>query len=285
MKEVKGERKPQKYMLPYWAVLGFVIIGSTMSAAGYFTAPQNRNVFITLYSVGMVILFFVGLVARNLAKSTEKTKDIDAIAWLLNSESTPSEIRSLLLRIGQMTDKSNKHYDYRPRLLDSLMPLLSSLITSPRTKMLYDRDESDQDDLTMYVSCLAQLSNFDDDPWSWHFWKRDTRKMLRSLHEDAKKHPILEDSLRKKLEELIKDPKSKRELIDAAKAVLISYSSDEQREELLRELKVSGDTSSTTTLTEPGNTGYEARSRRRRWNGYDMLGVAGHRIRQDRFGA
>jgi hypothetical protein len=71
----------------------------------------------------------------------------------------------------------------------------------------------------------------------------------------------LEDSLRKKLEELIKDSLS-NDLAEATQAVLDSYNyrSDEHRNELrMQELEVSGDVSSMTTLTEPAHPYNEAR--------------------------
>jgi hypothetical protein len=103
MKEVKKERKPQKYRLPNFILGVFVVIGSILCAAGYFTGSQN--IFIFLDCVGMLLLFIVGYLARDLAKSTNKTKDIDAIAW---SKSTPSEIEQLLKSIGQFTTDNEK---------------------------------------------------------------------------------------------------------------------------------------------------------------------------------
>jgi hypothetical protein len=264
MKEIKNIRKPQKYRLPYFALGGFVIIGSIMSAAGYFTGSQN--IFIILYCVGMSILFIVGLVARGLAKSTEKTKDIDAIAWFLNSLSEPSKIVLYLKRIGQSTTDSDtaQGNGYKARLLNSLMPLLSSLITSRRTKILSDKNNLK--DLETYVSCLAQLSDFKEDRWSWKFWKLETLKMLLHLREDAKTLPILENSLREKLEEFQNSPSA--DLKEAANAVLRRYQVHEHGNELQLqplESEVSGDTSSMNTLTEPEHWHtYEARSQYRR---------------------
>ena len=251
----KYDRKPQKYRLPHFALGGFVVIGSILCAAGYFT--YSPKTFIILYSVGMSLLFLFGMAARPLAKSTKKTRDIDAIAWLLNFESAPSEIMLLLKRIGQLTRDDDKHYHYRARLLESLMPLLSSLITSPRTKMEYDN--SKLEDLETYVSCLAQLSRFDDDClWSWKFWRKSWESW-RLVREDAKQHPILEPFLIKKLVALIEDKSIEDEFSinpkEAAKVVLRNYGMDEHGEKLpvedCQQQQVSGNASSKTRFTDP----------------------------------
>ena len=261
-------RRPQKYSLPHFALGGFVLIGSILAAAGYFTGTQE--IFIILYVIGMSILFIGGGVARYLAKSSKKTRVIDAMAWLLNSESTPSKIEPLLQRIGQVTfDKGDEdgYSHYRARLLESLMPLLSSLITSPRTKKLYDH--SQLKDLEIYVSSLAQLSDFKHD----HFWDWD---FLKNLREDAKSHPVLEDTLRKKLVELIKDSRSD-DLRAAASVVLYNFGFNENGKNLTS-TKVAidvSDASSMTTLTElePGYpfNGANLKRHSRRKKGYNML--------------
>ena len=264
----KPPRRPQKYRLPYFALGGFVIIGSILAAAGYFTS--TRKIFIILYVIGMLVLFIVGVVARYLAKSSKKTRVIDAMAWLLNSESTPSKIEPLLQRIGHITlDNGDKdgYNHYRARLLESLMPLLSSLITSPRTKKLYDH--SQLKDLEIYVSSLAQLSDFKHDHfWDWEF--------LKNLREDAKSHPVLEDTLRKKLVELIKDSRSD-DLRAAASVVLYNFGFNENGKNLTS-TKVAidvSDASSMTTLTElePGYpfNGVNLKRHSRRKKGYNML--------------
>jgi hypothetical protein len=267
----KNSRKPQKYRLPHFALGGFVIIGSILAAAGYFTGPGSRNIFLILYVIGMSVLFIVGLAARYLAKSSKKTIVIDAMAWLLNSESDPSKIEPLLQRIGQITfdnGEEDGYNHYRARLLESLMPLLSSLITSPRTKMLYDH--SQLKDLETYVSSLAQLSDFKDDP----FWDR---RFLKHLREDAKRHPILEYTLRKKLVELIEDSRSK-DLTDAAIAVLRNFGLDSQEKFQKQGFDVLdiSDTSSMNTLTDPEHPFDGAslkRHSRRTKKGYNMLNL------------
>jgi hypothetical protein len=290
-------RKPQRYRLPHFALVGFIIIGSILSAAGYFTS--SRKIFVILYCVGMSLLFFVGVAARGLAKSSKKTGVIDAIAWLLNSKSTPSEIEPLVKKIGNITmDNDNDGYNhYRARLLESLMPLLSSLITSPRTKTLYDG--SQPNDLETYVSCLAMLSDFKDDPFfRWkslcHLGKdaksmcllREDANSVWHLREDAKSHPILEESLRQNLVELIKNSRSDK-LRDVAGLVLRNFGFNENGENLLRSMQdieipeplqdfeESGDASSTTTIVEPLAEHYEMKwkGQSRRKKGYNMLNV------------
>jgi hypothetical protein len=234
---------------------------SILAAAGYFTG--SREIFIILYCIGMSVLFIVGLAARFLAKSSKKTRVIDAMAWLLNSESKPSKIEPLLKRIGHITsdtDDEDGYNHYRARLLESLMPLLSSLITSPRTKMLYDH--SQLKDLETYVLSLAILSDFKDD----NFW--DPR-FLKHLGEDVKSHPILEDTLREKLVELIKDPRSNTNVTSAASIALNNFGWNEDGE-LKKQLEPEvSDASSMTTLRNPFNGADLKRYSRRK--GYNKL--------------
>ena len=108
---------------------------------------------------------------------------------------------------GQMTRAGSSGFDYRPRLLESLLPLLT-LITSHNT-----HSTNEDSHLEIYIACLAQLSEFTDDKGT--FW---------CLREDAKQHPMLDQKLINKLVELADSPHDfQGGLKDAAANVLYNY--------------------------------------------------------------
>ena len=96
--------------------------------SGYFCGDRLKHSsfipFVTLYGFSMVILALYGWVSSGMSKSMAETGEIDAIAWLLKS--TSSQDPTFFKKAGQMVVGSQ----YQPRLLKSLMPLLSLLITS-----------------------------------------------------------------------------------------------------------------------------------------------------------
>ncbi|KAF8801147.1 hypothetical protein BYT27DRAFT_7115509 [Phlegmacium glaucopus] len=239
-------RIPQKYRLPLFSLGNFVVIGSLLSTAGYFN--HSWGIFITLYIIGMVLLLLFGIIARPLAKSTKETREIDAVAWLLNS--TSSDSRSLFMKAGKITSGKGddaRGGDYKPRLLASLLPLLSSLITSPRTKV---DEDSKPTDLEVYVSCLAQLSDFVRDTGSW-----------RLLHEDGKRHSKLEPPLVTKLVWLATNPLALEQCGEnvkkAAIAVLHNHRMDEHgKTKKQKKQQASGGVGSTITLPEPAHSYY-----------------------------
>ena len=207
MQESPGaDHKPQKFRLPLLILLTFLIIAPILAAAGYFRNPQKSPFFISLYSVGMLVLFAFGWMASGLSKSMEETREIDAIAWLLNS--TPSHNPTLFKKASQIASRG----DYQPRFLTSIMPLLSSLITSHYT-------DNDPQLLEISVSCLAQLSNFMDVKGS--FW---------CLWENARQHPTLEEPLREKLKKLAQDTRDVPGLRSAAAKVLHNFNLNGQGE-------------------------------------------------------
>ena len=94
--------------------------------------------------------------------------------------------------------------DYQPRLLESLMPLLTNFIISHHAPERPNSDTShppssnrsfvedpDLENLEIYVACLARLSDFE-----------DCEGNLWCLKEDARQHPKLEQPLIRKLVEL-----------------------------------------------------------------------------------
>jgi hypothetical protein len=73
------------------------------------------------------------------SKSMADTGEIDAIAWLLITE-PPQHPATFFKKAGQMTGPDSIGRDYRPRLLESLMPLLTLLITSHHTPQHHASD-------------------------------------------------------------------------------------------------------------------------------------------------
>ena len=130
----------QDYMIPHLSGWAIVLVELMLAAAAYFTGSITNKypIFITLYGLGMVVLILSGWLGSGMSKSMAKTGEIDAIAWLLRS--TPSQDPTFFKKAGQMVSLSVDYNgrlpvdcnssQYRPRLLKSLMPLLSLLITS-----------------------------------------------------------------------------------------------------------------------------------------------------------
>jgi hypothetical protein len=204
--------KPQKYRFPLLLILSFMTIAPILAAAGYMRNLQKTPYFAALYVLGMLSLLFLGgWMGSQLSKSMKETEKVDAIAWLL--QSTPSQNLGLFKKAGRIASSP----DYRPRLLESLLPLLSPLIVRDRTNTSGCTEEQVQSlNIYLYVSCLERLSHFKDDEGSlWRLW------------EDKRWHPTLENEdpvrqqLRIKLMELTKDPSS---LGNVAKKVLENYS-------------------------------------------------------------
>ena len=257
MKKTPSSRhKPQKHRLPRLTLGIFIIIGSLLAAAGYFRNPQKYPIFVILYVVGMLILLFYGWMASRMSKSlngvaepAEPAKpakpaetvepaelakladsEIDAIIWLLRLET--SQNPSFFPEASRIL-KGFKYY--KPKILESLMPLLSSLIVSHRPEM-------ELEDLEPYVSFLAYLADFNNQTGSWS-----------RLWEDKMSHPELEYSLRLKLEELVKHPTLGR---DASKVLCLF----EPRER--------GDTSSMMTSVESAHSSEERKHQSRRKGSY-----------------
>ena len=166
----KVDHRTQDHMIPHLAGWVIVIIELVMAAAAYFTGntPHKYSGFITLYGFGMLVLVLAGWMGCGMSKSMTKTGEIDAIAWLLRS--TPSQDPKLFKKAGQMVRLPVDSYDafslvdsnghlpveyygsqYRPRLLKSLMPLLSLLITSHTTA-----ENSNADQLSTHSSKILE---------------------------------------------------------------------------------------------------------------------------------
>ena len=237
-----SHHKPQKHRLPRLTLLVFIIIGSLLAAAGYFRNPRQRRIFIILYVVGMVVLLFYGWMASRMSKSLNgiaETADSesDAIIWLLKLDT--SQNLDLFKEASRILRGSSFEY-YKPKILESLMPLLSSLIVSHRPEM-------ELEGLEPYVSFLAYLADFNDQKGSWSL-----------LWEDAMSHPKLKSSLRLKLEELVEHQTLGR---DASKVLCLFGLGDR------------GDTSSMMTSVESADSCEKMKHQSRRKGGYYSVDV------------
>jgi hypothetical protein len=76
------------------------------------------------------------------------------MAWLLKTPSNKLDSR-YLLKAGQIANSPDSS-DYKARILELLLPLPSSLI-----KHLAEPNDPRLEYLEVYVSCLAELSDFE----------------------------------------------------------------------------------------------------------------------------
>ena len=215
--------KPQEYKVPHLVFLMFSIIAPPLAAVPPFTGfrqQQSYPIVLSLYTVGILVLLFTGWMGSRMAKSMVEWGEVDAVAWLLKS--TSSQDPEFFKKAAQIASLGSNGPHYRPRLLKSLMPLLSPLITSYHIDMLED---SQMHHLGIYVSCLAILSDFTD--YEGSFWR---------MREDARQHPRLdlnpkEQPLRNKLVELARNPRCSS-LRNAATKVLNNYGLNSQGDAL-----------------------------------------------------
>ena len=209
--------KPQKYKISCLAVWAFLFVATFMLFAVWF---KSYAIFSSLYSAGVLVLAFACWMVSKMSKSMADTGEIDAIVWILTT-THPQKPAAFFKKAGQMTGDNSIGRHYRPRLLESLMPLLTPLITSHHTtephsfdthppqsaNVFYGRPltgltlvndymvpiDEDQhlQNLEIYLACLARLSEFTDRKGT--FWR---------MKEDAMRHPKLEQRLIDKLLEL-----------------------------------------------------------------------------------
>jgi hypothetical protein len=203
--------------------------------------PRSSSILTILSTLVYLIVFYGFLFAfwmfSKTSKSMADTGEIDAIAWLLITE-PPQHPATFFKKAGQMTGPDSIGRDYRPRLLESLMPLLTFLITSHNTpqhhasdnrspssgprrnfKIELKREQSD-DVLDGRCRLPISLSLVDDDTGpideDQHFKDleiytaclarlsefTDYKGYHMCLWEDARQHPKLEKPLIDKLVEL-----------------------------------------------------------------------------------
>ena len=117
--------KPQKYKVSHLALWVFLFISLSMILAISFEYPT----FTILYALGVSGIVFVCWIFSKISKSMADTGEIDVIAWLLTT-TPPQNPATFFKKAGQMTGFLNIGCHYRPRLLESLMPHLTLLITS-----------------------------------------------------------------------------------------------------------------------------------------------------------
>ena len=210
--------KPQEYKIPQLVFLMFIIIAPPLAAVAPFTGLKHRlsyPIVFSLYAIGILVLFFTGWMGSRMAKSMVEMGEVDAIAWLLKS--TSSQDPESFKKAGQIASLGSNSPHYRPRLLKSLMPLLSLLITSHRNDRIDMLEDLQMHHLEIYVSCLAVLSDLVD--YEGSIWL---------MREDARQHPKLdsdpkEQPLRNKLVELAGNPRYRSSLRSASTKVLNNY--------------------------------------------------------------
>ena len=222
--------KPQKQKIPHLALGMFLFVVLSIILAMYY---QSHPIFIPLYCIGVFGIVFACWMVSKMSKSMSDTGEIDAIAWLLIT--TPPQHPAIFFKkAAQMTGLNCIGVYYRPRLLESLMPLLTLFIilhSAPQhptrssnthspssTGNLSSDDDPDLENLEIYVACLARLSEFEDCEGS-----------LGCLREDARQHPKLEQPLIRKLV-VLADPQHGYQvgLRNAATKVLKNYKLDRE---------------------------------------------------------
>jgi hypothetical protein len=203
--EKKAVHKPQKYKISHLALWVFLPNSVVMASAMSFDQARigGKLMWMIIAGVGELVVLSVALVWGGLSKSMEDTGEIDAISWLLKT-APPQNPAAFFKKAAQMTGLDSSGYDYRPRLLESLIPFLSLLIIShqapehpssdtysPSSSLGFDELEDPHlKNLEIYTACLARLSEF-----------TDSKGSFKCLWEDAKQHPKLEQPLIDKLVE------------------------------------------------------------------------------------
>ena len=197
----RSYERPPRYGLEYWIFLASIVIAPFMIAASYYSDTQ-RDKFMGLFFTGCALHLLFTVFGARLFRFTPETRETDAVAWLLAS--TASQKPEHFQKAGKISTQpkgeahiyeppKDSNYDHRKAsLLTSLLPLLSSLITSKIQSLDLHHDgtkdhafpEEETKDLEIYVACLAQLSDFKNLDGS--FWK----------NRSALKHPILSSSNR-----------------------------------------------------------------------------------------
>ena len=236
----------QKYRLPHLTLCVFIFVASVLVAAGYFRNPQKPHIFVVLYVFGMLSLLLYGLMASKMSKSLDETTQIDAMTWLLKLETSPDpedfeKLSCLIANIANGPDD----YSYKPKILESLIPLLSRVISSPKTE---------PKDLQTYLLCLAYLADF-----------KDSKGSNWLLREDATYHPTLEKPLLDKLVKLANHPSQSPMGTDATKVLRFhgldchgkKLDTHVEKPRKLHKRQISGDAASMMTLVESAHSDEE----------------------------
>ena len=215
--EKKVVHKPQRYKISRLAAcICLFVVMLIQVPAGIGNFPYGIASFVVVVSLIFIVapcIAFTLWMFGKMSKSMADTGEIDAIAWILIT-TPPQYPVTFFKKVGQMTGDNSIGRHYRPRLLETLMPLLTPLITSyhppehhssdthspqsndalnrrPQTNLSPVNDNMvtiDEDphvkDLEIYIACLAQLSDFEDYKGTW-----------KCLWEDKMQHPKLEQLL------------------------------------------------------------------------------------------
>ena len=117
--------RPQKYKISHLAAWVILFASLLMIIGIYFESP----IFVVIYiTIALAVVFACWMLSK-VSKSMADTGEIDAIAWLLIT-TPPQHPATFFKKAGQMTGFDSIGRHYRPRLLESLVPLLTLLITS-----------------------------------------------------------------------------------------------------------------------------------------------------------
>ena len=127
----KAVHKPQKYKISCLSAWMFFFVSLSMSLALWFTSH--------LYFTEVLGIIIACWIFSKMSKSMADTGEIDAIAWLLIT-APPQHPATFFKKAGQMIGLDSIGRHYRPRLLESLMPLLTHLITSCHTPQHHASD-------------------------------------------------------------------------------------------------------------------------------------------------
>ena len=198
-------QKPQKYKISLSETWVFLFMSLSMILIFFFT----YEIVISLYIIAALVLVFACWMFSRMSKSMADTGEIDAIAWILIT-TLPQHPASFFKKAGQMTGFDSIGRHFRPRLLESLMPLLTPLMTSyhppehhgsdthspqsdavlngrPQTSLspVNDMVPIDEDphskDLEIYIVCLARLSEFADCKGACGRMRSNTRSLNNRL--------------------------------------------------------------------------------------------------------
>ena len=214
--------KPQKYKISHLALWMFLPVSLLMILAMWFSG--SNLTFILPYGAAMSGIIGACWMVIKMSKSMADTGEIDAIAWLLKT-TPPQNPATMFKKAGQMTGFDSIGRHYRPRLLESLMPFLTLLISSHHAPEHHSSDiqpssnlgkDPHLENIEIYLACLARLSDFP-----------DSEGTFRCLWEEAMQHPKLEQPLIDKLVVFAKPQDQFQDgLRSAAIKVLTNYNLD-----------------------------------------------------------
>ena len=200
----KKEMNPRMYGLPAWALFSsFVVMGALSLSAWMYTTHNHPTPFYISFSFACALIPVLGYPLIQFSKSAPDTTTARAVTWMLMN--SVSQNGTWVLKVARSGSSRVK----RAILLENLLPLLSSLITSiPH----HHSHAALNPDLVAYVACLARLCDFE--PSTGSFWKNLWH------NEVAFPRPHFSKDLEEKLKQLRDCPQCPREVQDHAKHAL-----------------------------------------------------------------